>query len=283
MENTQLLIVDPQNDFCDIPTELLPRTADIECTPALPVPGSHQDMLRLSNFIRTNAQLIQGITVTLDSHPFVAIERTTFWTDHQGQEIAPFTVVTLDDVEQGRYRPANHLQLVLERLRVMDQHRVMVWPVHCVTGSWGHNIHADVAQALNEWDRQSCEPVHKTLKGEYPWSEHFGAFVADTPIQSVPSTLFNETLAQRLTHGVDTLLVAGQASSHCVAASIDQLQQYMRDKGLGTQVVLLTDCMSPVSGFEQAQEQFFVRAAANQALCLTSEQAREHLNRLCHF
>lgn len=63
----QLLIIDPQNDFCDI--------ADA----ALPVAGVHADLQRLAGFVQ--AMPLNAITVTLDSHASVAVERTTFWVD----------------------------------------------------------------------------------------------------------------------------------------------------------------------------------------------------------
>src|SRR5690606_14151835 len=95
------------------------------------------------------------------------------------------------------------------------RHKLVVWPVHCVTGTWGHNIHDNVSQALNEWELLTRGTVRKVLKGEYPWSEHYGIFEADTPLENVPGTRFNAALAQELTKGVDLLLVAGEASSHC--------------------------------------------------------------------
>ena len=43
-----LLVIDPQNDFCDLPPAWLPQDA----APALPVPGAHADMLRVAQLIR---------------------------------------------------------------------------------------------------------------------------------------------------------------------------------------------------------------------------------------
>ena len=67
---TQLLIIDPQNDFCDLPTSYLPENPATRAAhaPALPVPGAHQDMLRLAGLINRGRNGISAITVTLDSH-----------------------------------------------------------------------------------------------------------------------------------------------------------------------------------------------------------------------
>ncbi len=40
--NIRLLLIDPQNDFCDLPPPARPR---------LPVPGAHADMLRVGELI----------------------------------------------------------------------------------------------------------------------------------------------------------------------------------------------------------------------------------------
>src|SRR5690606_5293392 len=100
---------------------------------------------------------------------------------------------------------------------------LMVWPVHCVTGTWGHNIMPDVSHAINDWEHQGHGIVDKVLKGQYPLSEHFGVFAAEVPLNDAPATHFNRELAQTLVNGSDRLLVAGEAASHCVAESVIQL------------------------------------------------------------
>ena len=51
-QNLHLLIIDPQNDFCDLPAEYCPEIAGRRCAPALPVGGAHADMLRLADVLR---------------------------------------------------------------------------------------------------------------------------------------------------------------------------------------------------------------------------------------
>lgn len=261
MTTRRLLIIDPQNDFCDTPEGLRPAGT----APALAVGGAHLDMLRLSQFIAKAGDSLDSITVTLDSHPFVAIERVTFWLDAQGAQVAPFTQIALADLDAGRYRPRSDSWLsaakaVLRELQARGRPPLVVWPVHCVTGTWGHNLHPAVAQALNDWELRSGQVVRKVLKGEHPFAEHYGVFEAETPTYAVESTLFNTGLAESLSYDVGELLVAGEASSHCVAASVDQLVAYRRGDARG--ITLLTDCMSPVAGFGTAEAEFFKRAVA---------------------
>ena len=78
---TQLLVIDPQNDFCDLPADWHtrnPATA-VATGPALPVAGAHADMQRLADFIRARGGQIDAITVTLDSHQRFDIANPDFW------------------------------------------------------------------------------------------------------------------------------------------------------------------------------------------------------------
>lgn len=286
MKNIQLLIVDPQNDFCDIPDGELPRTDGGVFRPALPVQGAHADMRRLAAFLDQASDRIRGITVTLDSHPYVAIERVTFWRDASGQAVAPFTMISAGEVEQGVYVPRFQRDLAIRQLRALETagRQLVVWPVHCVTGTWGHNIHAGVADALAGWEQRHGKAARKVLKGEYPWSEHYGVFEAETPLPEAPGTWFNLPLARALAEDTDLLLVAGEASSHCVAASVDQLLAALADPaknirpGAGWRIALLTDCMSPVPGFEQAEREFLARAEAAGVILCTASEARALLD-----
>jgi nicotinamidase/pyrazinamidase len=261
----KLLIIDPQNDFCNIPGA------------ALPVAGASADMQRLASFIAK--QTLDGITVTLDSHPSVAVERTTFWITSEGCAPAPFTFVTEQDVASGKLVPRDESLIpqvvqMLQQLANGGRKGLVIWPVHCVTGTWGHNIYSALAEQLTQWEFTQQLAVRKVLKGEYPLTEHFGIFEADAPNEAVPSTQFNNALAVELTQGVDTLFIAGEAGSHCVASSVDQLIAYLnRSLAPRPRIVLLSDCMSPVSGFEADQQAFIARASAWGAEVMTSVQA----------
>lgn len=266
----KLLIIDPQNDFCDIPGA------------ALPVAGASADMQRLASFM--DKQALDGITVTLDSHPSVAVERTTFWMTPEGNAPAPFTFVTEQDVASGKLAPRNsefvpQVIHMLQQLARAGRPGLVIWPVHCVTGTWGHNIYSALEDQLVEWEFAQQRAVRRVLKGEYPLTEHFGVFEADAPNETVPSTQFNNALAVELTQGVDTLFIAGEAGSHCVASSVDQLIAYLnRSQAPRPRIVLLSDCMSPVTGFEADQQAFMARSSAWGAEVMTSAQAVVALN-----
>ena len=81
----QLLIIDPQNDFCDLPADYLPSAGNFTSQPALPVVGAHQDMLRIADLIARGANGISQIHLSLDSHHHIDIAHPTFWMDAQHQ------------------------------------------------------------------------------------------------------------------------------------------------------------------------------------------------------
>ena len=247
-----LLIIDPQNDFMDIPGA------------ALPVEGANADMDRLATWLQQHLDDVQSITVTLDSHASVGIERTSFWQHADGKPVDPFTVITAADLQAGNYKPRHSgteadVLAYLQALETNAKRQLVVWPVHCVVGTWGHNIHAALSAALADWEAQTGKVCDKVLKGQNHMTEQYSAFKAEVPRADDPRTALRSDLLARLNAGSNTLLVAGEASSHCVAASVDDMLANFSSERL-RQTVLLTDCMSPVGGFEESAEAMMDRA-----------------------
>lgn len=103
-------------------------------------------------------------------------------------------------------------------------------------------------------------------------TEQYSAFRAEVPWPDDPRTHNNASLMARLENGPEWLVVAGEASSHCVAASgEDMLLQLSRERIAKT--IFLSDCMSPVTGFEASARRFLDNAGARGALILTSREA----------
>jgi nicotinamidase-related amidase len=102
---------------------------------------------------------------------------------------------------------------------------------------------------------------NKVLKGQNPMTEQYSAFRAEVPRADDARTALNVDLLARLANGANTLLVAGEASSHCVAASVADMLDALPSERL-KRTVLLTDCMSPVTGFEGLAEDMLVQSLA---------------------
>ena len=275
--STQLLIIDPQNDFCDLPESWCPTdpVSGTRAAPALPVAGAHADLLRLAAFIRDAGDRLDDITVTLDSHNRLHIAHPTFWQRGDGGDVAPFTAITAADVRAGAYRTrdaaaqARALQYV-EALEARGRYVLMVWPVHCEIGSWGHGVHPAVRAAYNGWEVRQLKVVRKVAKGSNLWTEHYSALQAEVPDPSDPDTLLNQGLLGVLERA-DTLIVAGEAGSHCVKSTVEDLVDQLPG-GRADRLVLLTDCMSPVGGFQAQHDAFLKGMAARGARLATSAE-----------
>ena len=235
--NVQLLIIDPQNDFMDL--------ADS----ALPVPGAVEDMKRVGEFIDRVGAKLADIHVTLDSHRLIDIAQPAWWVDADGNSPAPFTIITLDDVQNGIWVPRNPLarDKTLEYVRQLDaggKYPLCIWPPHCLIGTWGHNIQEDLNDALQRWSEKEFAMVDYVTKGSNPWTEHYGALMAEVPDPNDPGTALNTAFLQMLTEA-DMVVVAGEALSHCVKETVGQIADNIGDDHI-KKFYILTDCCSPV-------------------------------------
>jgi len=262
--NLHLLIIDPQNDFCDLPQEYLPSSAGAgtPVVPALPVPGAHADMLRLADVINCGGAGLSGISVTLDSHHRIDIAHPTFWMDGARGPVHPFTQIAKADVAQGKYLPRDAVALprvmaYLDALESAGRYKLMVWPTHCEIGSWGHNVHANVRTAYNRWEESTLSIVNKISKGTNPFTEHYSAIQAEVPDADDDSTQINYKFIDLLS-GADQVYITGEAGSHCVKATTEHIVDNWDQSRLG-KLVLVTDCMSSVTGFA-TQYQHFIGA-----------------------
>ncbi len=262
MTNTKisLLIIDPQNDFCDIPERERPMLeSGMRLSPALPVSGADRDMKRLAAFIERAGERLSEIHVSLDSHHPVDIAHPSWWHDADGAAPAPFTVISAAEVRAGSWRasdPARQARSLayVEALERNGRYALVVWPEHCLIGDWGHNMHTPVADALAAWARKRLKTIGFVTKGSNPYTEHYSAVRAEVPDPADPATLTNDRLIGKLAEA-DTILIAGEALSHCVANTVRDIADSIGAQNI-SKMVLLTDCTSPVSGFEHLGEDF---------------------------
>jgi nicotinamidase-related amidase len=163
----------------------------------------------------------------------------------------------------------------LDALEAQGRYSLMVWPVHCEIGSWGHNVHSAVRTAYNQWEDRRLRQVLKVSKGDNPWTEHYSALQAEVPDADDAATWLNLSLLARL-DAFDTIWIAGEASSHCVKATVEHLADHLPSllpSGCLSKLVLLTDGMSPVGGFEAQAADFIARMRQRGARTATCAQA----------
>lgn len=239
-----LVIIDAQNDFC---------------TPegALFVPGAEKDMQRLVSFIENGDDLDQ-ILFTMDNHQIFDISHPTFWKNVNGETPPPFTQVTLSDINQNKWRPEteeDRVKKYIHELESQGEYTHTIWPEHCIAGSWGAALTQPIEKAINKWAKngKTFTPIYKGLNN---MTEHFGALRANIPDTEDSSTLLNKTVIDSLAQ-FDTIYIAGEAKSHCVA---NTLKQFMEETDLIERFIILENCMSDVPGFENFAQPIFDEA-----------------------
>lgn len=228
-----LLIIDPQNDFCDPKGSLF-------------VPGADEDMKRLAAMIVRLKDKIDDIHVTLDSHRLVDIAHPAWWKDQAGNPPPPFTMITAADVKAGTWVPVHFHARTLEYLEELEKRgrfTHLVWPPHCLIGSWGHNVYPELFSALQEWEKQFAT-VDYVTKGSNIFTEHFSAVQAEVPDPEDHTTQLNTRLIQTMQEG-DIILVAGEARSHCVNWTARDVAEQFGDAA-ASKLHLILDAMSDV-------------------------------------
>jgi nicotinamidase-related amidase len=235
-----LLIIDPQNDFC-------------RPDGALAVVGADKDMERLAAFIDRVGDKLYDIHVTLDSHRLVDISHPIFWVDTNGIAPQPFTIISYDDVRNGVWKAKNpgyqaKATNYVKSLNDNKRYPLCIWPPHCLIGGSGHNIFPPIFDALLEWEARNFANVDFVTKGSNPFTEHYSGVQADVPDPSDPDTQLNTNLISTLEEA-DIIVLSGEARSHCLANTVrDIAAKFDADGNYDyiKKMVLLTDATSDV-------------------------------------
>jgi nicotinamidase-related amidase len=122
-------------------------------------------------------------------------------------------------------------------------------------------VHADLRSAYNRWEERAHASVNKVLKGSNPWTEHYSAIAAEVPDDSDAASQTNRALIDQLS-ACDRVYICGEAGSHCVRATTEHLVAHW-DPQHYARLMLLTDCISPVHGFEDQYRDFLANMAAH--------------------
>lgn len=268
-----LLIVDPQNDFC-----IADNGKGNKGT--LVVPGADKDMARVATMVKRLGGKLDDIHVTLDSHRPIDISHPSWWKRvGDGSKPAPFTILGIHpdgkrvvkvDFSTGAPVPTEEEYTTylpsfmhhgpdpvkdpgsfgyLASLAANGRYPHVIWPEHCLIGSWGTNVVPELHDALCEWERANFGVVNYVTKGSNIWTEHFSGVKAEVPDASDPDTQINTRLIQTL-EDADIIAVTGEALSHCVGSTVTDIINCFSDPRYAEKLVLLTDASSNVAGFD---------------------------------
>ncbi len=251
-----LIAVDVQNTFCIPDFELFVAGRSGR--------GAVEDNQRLSEFIYRNLAYLTRITATLDTHQAVQIFHAQFLIDREGRHPAPYTNITREEIESGRwsFNPAVAESLGIdagygERLLVhyasqlerTDKYALTIWPYHAMLGGIGHALVAAVEEAIFFHTIARGSQPDFVIKGKNPFTEHYSALGPEVLLGPDGEPIgTKDTSFIDFTRQADAIIIAGQAKSHCVAWTISDLLADIEkmDSNLAQKVYLLVDCTSPV-------------------------------------
>lgn len=251
-----LVVVDVQNTFCIPGFELYvggrSETAAVD------------DNRRLCEFIYRNLDVITQICPTMDTHQAMQIFHAIYLVNDRGEHPAPFTLVSEEDIKKKvwRFNPAlcDSLQITEDygqrqlmhytnKLKRSGKYDLTIWPYHAMLGGIGHALVSSVEEAIffHSIARYSQPEFH--VKGDNAFTEHYsviGPEVLEGP-EGEPIGQKSDKFFEKLLQ-FDAVLITGQAKSHCVAWTIEDLLEHVlaRDRSLVEKVYLLEDCTSPV-------------------------------------
>jgi nicotinamidase-related amidase len=267
-----LIAIDVQNTFCTPGYELF--VAGRSGT------GAVDDTKRLCEFIYRNLHRISQISPTMDTHQAIQIFHSMFLVNADGEHPSPFTLVTEKDIRAGtwKFNPdvaenlnihpdygQRHLVHYAEELAKRGKYDLTIWPFHAMLGGVGHALVSSFEEAMFFHSVTRFSQPDIIMKGNNPFTEHYSAVgpevLTDADGKHIASK--NTSFIEKL-KTFDVIIIAGEAKSHCVAWTIEDLITFIgtEDESLARKVYLLEDCTSPVvipdviDYTEQADEAF---------------------------
>ena len=129
-----------------------------------------------------------------------------------------------------------------------------IWPQHCLIGSNGAKVYEPLHAALVEWEMSEFASVDWVTKGSNFHTEHYGAIKAEVPMPDDDTTQTNTEFAEVMQNS-DNVLVAGEASSHCVSRTLTQIAEEFGDDYV-RKITLIEDGTSAVEGCEFLYDTF---------------------------
>lgn len=283
-----LLLIDVQNTFCIPEFELFVGGQSGS--------GAVDDNRRLCEFIYRNLGVISAIAPTMDTHSAMQIFHPLFWINKAGVHPTPATTITLADIQQGVWKvnpsvahsiaAGDYQSLQTHALHYANclsnygKYPLTVWPYHAMLGGIGHALVSAIEEAVFFHAIARNSQTQFEIKGNNPLTENYSVLRPEVleGADKRPIAQKNTRLIEQLLK-FDTLIIAGQAKSHCVAWTVDDLLTEIQNKNpeLTKKVYLLEDCSSAVVvpnvvDYTQQANSTFERFAAAGMHLVTSTQ-----------
>ncbi|PAK37784.1 hypothetical protein [Peribacillus simplex] len=235
----------------------------------LAVANSYQDVRNFAKFIYKNVDAIDDIFMSLDIHQPKQIFHPAWWVNDKGQYPEPFTVITYQDVLEGKWAPIFQEQESLEYLRGLEateKKSLIIWSYHCLQGTFGAAIETQLSNLLFAYSLYKEKDVHYVTKGFNPISEMYGIIKPEYS----KTDLTDKNLLSQL-QNYKTIVIGGEAKSHCVLETIKQIvEEFEMINHKDYLIYVLEDCTSSITGFEEITDDEYKKLASKYPIILTT-------------
>lgn len=232
MKRIDLFIIDGQNDFlasgkepADWPT---PEGGKPKMG-ALYVEGADKEALLVTEMLDRLNVKINKLHATLDKHQRMDCSHNVAWKGQDGKSPPPFTVISHNDVKEQKWVPRFSVGVwegkvipsykwalnYTAALEARGRCPLCAWPPHCEIEGWGAAVYYPLQQAYMRWCEANGGWVDWISKGQWPWTEHYGAFLADVPDPTRHETQLNVGVINDAMEA-DIVVWCGWAGSHCL-------------------------------------------------------------------
>lgn len=254
-----LLIIDPQEDFCE------PENG---VGGALAVKGGRAALKRVASFIERYGSKLDDIVITLDCHNPLHIAHPIWFRDENDRPLEPFTTVVESKSEmlygsldangfhakgKAHCTRLGFTEWTLNYLRQLaagKRYPHMIWPPHCLIGTPGGCMIPEIAAASRRWEEREIGVASKISKGSNIKTEHFGALRAEVIDPEDSSTQVNSYFLGLLSDPEATIYGSGLALGHCLANTARDTGNEFDGDTFCKRFVLLRDGTEHVAGLE---------------------------------
>lgn len=244
MNNERVLFlgIDVQQDFMD--------------NGSLGVPGAHGDVERMTKFIYNNMDKISNIAVSIDTHAPHQIFHPCWWVDENGNNPAPYTVITLADLDAGKWKPVIAPKASREYVQNLEQSgkkKLCIWSYHCIQGTTGHALENQFTNMIYFHSVAKKTVVKRLPKGADPLSEMYGIIKPEYDTHNFINIEFLNWLEE-----FDKIIIAGEARDYCVYESLKQILEYYGNRpDVLCKIYVLEDCMSAIGDKSSVDQMYF--------------------------
>jgi nicotinamidase-related amidase len=250
-----LLAVDLQNTFCMPGFELFVAGRSGQ--------AAVDDSRRFCEFLYRNLGRITQVIATMDTHQAMQIFHAIYLVNDRGEHPAPYTRISAEDVVTGKWHfnpeiadtlnldandAGRHLLHYVHTLRQTGKYELSIWPYHSMIGGIGHALVPAVEEAIFFHTTARFSQAEFRIKGRNPMTEHYSVLGPEvtTDFKGREISRKDYDLIDML-WSFDAVVVAGEAKSHCVAWTIqDLIDAAGTQDELLKRIYLLEDCSSAV-------------------------------------